>query len=56
MKRNIIVHLFDGAITILKRTIDSERKIPGFETIVIPVERKRFGDYFLQNEKSGKKK
>ena len=52
MKKNIIEYLFNGAITILNRTIDSDMKIPGFETIVIPVDRKQSGDYFLQNKKA----
>jgi hypothetical protein len=51
MKRNIIEHLFNGAIGILKRSITSDRNISGFETIIIPVERKQFWDYFLYNKK-----
>ncbi len=51
MKWNIIEHLFNEAITIWKRTLDSDRKISGFETIVIPVERKQFGDFIVQSKK-----
>ena len=55
MRKNIIEHVFDVAITILKRSITSDRKITGFETIVIPVERKQFREYILQNKKPGTK-
>jgi|WetSurSiteA1Bulk_404760.scaffolds.fasta_scaffold15284_4 hypothetical protein len=56
MKKNIIEHLFDGAKAILNRTTDSDRKIPGFETIIIPVDRKQFADYILLNKNSRMKK
>jgi hypothetical protein len=55
MKWNFIEHLFREGITILKRSFVSDRKISGFETIVIPVERKKSGDFIIPVKKSGSK-
>jgi hypothetical protein len=51
MKKDIIEHLFREGVRILKRSIGADRKISGFETIIIPDERKQFSDYILYNRK-----
>jgi hypothetical protein len=51
MKRNIIEHLFNAAITILKRSVISSLKISRFETIVITVEKNQLRDNILYNKK-----
>jgi hypothetical protein len=47
MKKNIIEHLFRESIATLKRSLMPDRRSSGFETIIIPVERKQFSDYIL---------
>jgi hypothetical protein len=56
MKWNIIEHLFREGVTVLKRSTFSDRKISGFETIIIPVERKQFMEFIIQNKKFRDKK
>jgi hypothetical protein len=51
MKKNIIEHLFRESVTTLKRSLLSDRRSSGFETIIIPVERKQFSDYILYTNK-----
>ena len=51
MKKNIIEHLFRESVATLKRSLIPDRRSSGFETIIIPVERKQFGDYILYSNK-----
>jgi hypothetical protein len=51
MKRNIIRHLFRESVATFKRSLMFERGSSGFETLIIPVESKRFSDYILYSNK-----